>query len=648
MGRRHNVYLVQVNNSYGDNAFLPYSVGLLQTYALTHPVIRESYDFKGFVYLREPILPLIRRLDNPRVFGISCYIWNWSYSMALAKTVKEAFPNCLIVVGGPHVPFRTRGEFFTKYGYVDLLVHHEGELPFAAILLEHLHTHPDYTKINGLTVRTDETKAILTPPGERLDPTVIPSPYLAGIFDELMGEPHAFHASQETHRGCPYSCSFCDWGSAVYTKVRAFSTERLVAEYEWFGKFKIDLLYNCDANYGLLPRDYELTTKLAETKRKYGFPNKFRAAYAKNSNQKVYEIAKVLHSVDMCKGVTLSFQSMNDRVLQAVARKNIRVTEFKEYIKKYQQEGIPTYSELIIGLPEETYDSFTEGINQLIEGGQHDSLQIYNCEVLPNAELNDPQYRAKYGLDTLHVPVLFYHGTPTEDRCTECYELVVGTKSLSREDWVRSHLFAWVIQCFHCLSLTQYFALFCHGQFGISYRLFYEKLLEFGRQNPETLVGKQYQLIEKILRGVFEGKGWQILDERFGNIIWPLEEGSFLKLIAEKENFYQEMGDFLPTFFVDQGRIVDKDLLEDLLQYQKNMIMDPFSPRKFQFSLRFNLHNYFSSLYQREPAALTRLPQTLVVEADREFWGGLEVYAREIVWYGRKGGKFRHTNVTIL
>ena len=32
---------------------------------------------------------------------------------------------------------------------------------------------------------------------------VLPSPYVAGCFDYLMGEPYDFHASQETHRGCP-------------------------------------------------------------------------------------------------------------------------------------------------------------------------------------------------------------------------------------------------------------------------------------------------------------------------------------------------------------------------------------------------------------------------------------------------------------
>ena len=52
---------------------------------------------------------------------------------------------------------------------------------------------------------------------------------------------------------------FCDWGSAVFTKVRPLSDERLNAELKWFGKNQIELLYNCDANYGPLDRDLSLT-----------------------------------------------------------------------------------------------------------------------------------------------------------------------------------------------------------------------------------------------------------------------------------------------------------------------------------------------------------------------------------------------------
>ena len=64
----------------------------------------------------------------------------------------------------------------------------------------------------------------------------------------------------------------------------------------------------------------------------------------------------------MNKGVTLSFQSMDDRTLEAIKRTNIKVQNLKELVGLYREEGIPTYSEIIMALPGETYDSFADGI----------------------------------------------------------------------------------------------------------------------------------------------------------------------------------------------------------------------------------------------------------------------------------------------
>ena len=108
-------------------------------------------------------------------------------------------------------------------------------------------------------MKTDGNRCYQTVKRERLiDLEELSSPYLLGVFDLLMREPYTLQASQETHHGCPYSCEFCYWGSAMFTKIRSFSDERLATEFEWFGKNQIEFLYNRDANHGLLKRDYAL------------------------------------------------------------------------------------------------------------------------------------------------------------------------------------------------------------------------------------------------------------------------------------------------------------------------------------------------------------------------------------------------------
>jgi len=97
-----NVYLVQVNNKFGENkVFFPYSVGLLQAYAKTQSDLKESYRFARPLFLREDPHQIAKSLDNPDVLGVSSYIWNWEWNKALARETKEQHPDSLVVMGGP-------------------------------------------------------------------------------------------------------------------------------------------------------------------------------------------------------------------------------------------------------------------------------------------------------------------------------------------------------------------------------------------------------------------------------------------------------------------------------------------------------------------------------------------------------------------
>jgi hypothetical protein len=118
--RRARVYLAQVNHQYGDNVFLPYSVGLLWAFARQDPEVARHYELAEFLFLREPVDTAVARMKKPDVVGISCYIWNASYSNALAAAVKRSFPDCLIVMGGPEIPTASSG-FFTRHPYVTSL-----------------------------------------------------------------------------------------------------------------------------------------------------------------------------------------------------------------------------------------------------------------------------------------------------------------------------------------------------------------------------------------------------------------------------------------------------------------------------------------------------------------------------------------------
>ena len=43
--------------------------------------------------------------------------------------------------------------------------------------------------------------------------------------------------------------------------------DRVFAELDWFSKNKVEFIFCCDANFGILPRDYEIALKAAENKK---------------------------------------------------------------------------------------------------------------------------------------------------------------------------------------------------------------------------------------------------------------------------------------------------------------------------------------------------------------------------------------------
>jgi radical SAM superfamily enzyme YgiQ (UPF0313 family) len=644
---KHTIYLSQVNNRFGSEVFLPYSVGVIQSYCQQFDVINEVFNFKEFIYLKEDIKQLVDKLDNPSIIGISCFIWNWEYNKALAKSIKIHYPNCLIVMGGPHIP-KEPYNFFHEHPYVDIIVHGEGEIAFYDILCEYIKTAPDYTQIPGLSVKFDGINCFKTRNRESfIDLKELPSPYLQGIFDELIRLPNKWNACHETNRGCPYSCVFCSWGSMNYRKLQEFPFGRLEEELEWFGKNKIEVLYNCDSNYGILKRDYNITQKLVEVKRKYDFPNHFRPTFAKNNNQDVFEIAKLLNEANFQKGITLSMQSMNEECLKNIKRKNIKTDSFQNLINLYRHEKIPTYTEIIMGLPGETYKTFKKGIAKLFQLGQHEGCYIYMCQLLPNSEMANSDYIKDFSIKAVKMPMLLAYTTPKKDTIREFFDIVVETKSLSIEYWKKCFIFAWATQCFHCMNLTQYLAIFMWNEFKIDFDDFYENILEFAMEYPHTLVGKQYLLVRNIMDKWLDGESIDVVVEQFGETTWNAEEASFLNIVSNKNMFYLEVEKMMIYLLKAKNLFIQKELLYDLINYQKNMLVDPFTPETFSMDFKYNLPEYFDNAYFGIETLLEKKDCNITFTKDHEYINSLKSYSLEVVRYGRKSNKLHHTKNVI-
>ena len=68
----------------------------------------------------------------------------------------------------------------------------------------------------------------------------------------------------------------------------------------------------------------------------------------------------------------------------------------------------------------------------MIANGQHNRIQFYNCSLLPNAEMNDPAYRARYGLDSVPQRMIDMHGPMQAlgSESAEYLDVVVATAAM--------------------------------------------------------------------------------------------------------------------------------------------------------------------------------------------------------------------------
>ena len=305
----------QYNFQYGNRIHFPYSIAMLETFLQSNDHINQNFKFEKTFVFREHVEEDINKCKNSDILLCSCYVWNWEITIHLAKQVKKINPNCLIIFGGPQVPEDTTG-FFEKHPFVDILVHGEGEKIIENIFNTYL-GDKDFSNVKGITTKEFKT----TFEGRINDLDILPSPYLTSNIWELIEKVEGVKwiCSWETHRGCPYLCTFCDWGSATFTKMRRFSEERLFKELEWFAENKIGYIDCCDANFGIFfERDLRLGRKLKELALTKKFPQTFQQSWAKNSSEKIIPIAKELQEGGLLTAVTLSVQSLDENTLNII------------------------------------------------------------------------------------------------------------------------------------------------------------------------------------------------------------------------------------------------------------------------------------------------------------------------------------------
>lgn len=627
-----NFYLVQAGCLYGDTYYLPYAVGMLAAFAQKDESINSAFTLGRIVYTLEDIDSAIDTFEEPALVGFSSSIWNYEYNLEFAKRLKKRYPQCVVEFGGHHIP--PDNSYLEKYPFIDILTHGKGEESFRDILLNIL-GKKELDNIPNISYRNAQGAAVNTP-AKAITLTDYPSPYLTGVFDEIIKNAE-YHLScvLETNRGCPYNCSYCDWGE-LNSPVRLFPLEKVFAEMDWMAANKMEFVYCVDANFGMFERDLQIAEKLVDLKETFGYPNRLQVSYAKNQPDRVFQINKLLADHGIGKGATLALQSLEPKVLENVGRANISKEEYMRRIAQFRSAGISTYTELILGLPGETLDTFNHGLCELLEMGQHSSVTAYHCELLPGSRMSTPAYMKKHGIKTVCTALDQFHCNDMSDTLSGYSNIVVGTNTMSVPEWVQANFFAAGVQAFHHFGLTQCLAMYVRHECNESYYDFYSALLEY--MLTKTVFCKSVlEQVRQVLEDFVAGKGaLTIIDTQFGDITWPLEEAIFLKCLYRLEDFYTEIKPFLKRY------VKDGAFYEQLERYQMHLILRP-RESSCTFCSEYHFKAYFeailSNAYQPLQSGCVRYRFSTPFET-----GNWEEYSRIIVWYGRRNSRMLYSS----
>ena len=557
---KRNILISVPNNNPNHVVYLPTIWATLKTYCEQSQAVRKGFEWlKPVIMKGGPEALLGAYGDRPiHVLGLSCYSWNTQTNMALAEEVRRRNPDCVVVAGGPDLNYRSQ-DFFARYPVVDILVLRDGEIPFQRILEQVAEDGRDWEEIPGVVLPPTAADRALGKTARHTLDVELPkkfgaSPWLAnaGYLEELMAKLRAEKPRRpigipwEIDRGCPYDCSFCDWGSNTRSKVRPVEIDRVSAEADWIARNKIHVTFLTAANFGILPRDEQILEAIIRAKGKHGFPRVFIWNNAKNHVDRVARMNAKAFRAGLVDFHILSVQSMDDEVLGVMNCKQIDKEHLIDVARRARAENIPCVAQLIFGAPTDNLEKFLRSLTSLMELGVHDEFVAYPFDMLPNAPAADPAY-----VETWGIRAITRRGSVNkrnrDEESANFSTIIVKTKSYDEREFVDMYVQGRLVIALHNSGLTQYLAKYFRNSQNVPYHDFYTWIVRELFQAPRSDWHAVYQFCHDHITHFVSAAGVDIVETisvpELEGLEYQLsvEEYVLLRIMLDIDAFYSSL-----------------------------------------------------------------------------------------------------------
>ena len=428
----------------------PLNVGYVASYC--KKLFGDDVEITLFKYIDE--IDKAVNENPPDILGLSNYCWSHNVSYEIFKMCKKTNPNVVTIWGGPNFPidFPSQKKFMERYKEVDIYVPTEGETGFSNVVKKVLESNSiDEVKqqitqspIDGCISRNEQGQIQYTIPTVRISSLdEIPSPYLNGMMDKFFDG--KLTPMLQTNRGCPFHCTFCTDGRDEVNKVNSFDIKRVQSEIQYIAEHipkNTHSLHISDLNFGMYPRDIEICESLAKIQEKFGYPKYIKCTTGKNQKDK---IIKAIKKLNKSLRVTMSVQSLDPDVLNNIRRDNISVDHMLALYPAIKEADLQTTSEVILGLPGETYSNHIQTLRDLIRA-KMDEIVVHTCMLLDGSEMNLPEERKKWGMKTkFRALQRDFAELSSGKKVIEYEEVVVGSNTMTFEEYINLRILAFII-----------------------------------------------------------------------------------------------------------------------------------------------------------------------------------------------------------
>lgn len=323
---------------------------------------------------------------KPDIIGFSCYIWNYSLVLQLARELHKIMPQVPICFGGPEASFEYEN-LLAENPAVSLVMVGEGEATFKELLEKSLEIYEDRKSDADLRERVEKLCICGTVTregfhGERQPLSMDEIPF---YYTSLSEEEEAENAHRivyyESSRGCPFRCSYCL--SSIDKTIRLRSTELVEKELQYFLDKKvpqvkfIDRTFNCNHTHALAIWKYILKNDNRVTN------FHFEISADLLNEEELDLLSKMRPGLVQ---LEIGVQTTNSQTLKEI-RRRVDLTPLKEAVAKVHDFGnIHQHLDLIAGLPYEDLESFKRSFKD-VYAMKPQQLQLGFLKVLKGSEM---------------------------------------------------------------------------------------------------------------------------------------------------------------------------------------------------------------------------------------------------------------------